>query len=194
MAGLHFFSTDWTRETCLSWNRIVRQLLQVSALFEYVRQLCTSLVLWKKGTHGAISPIVTPKNNKTLFTLWNTVWLNYFGDLYTPVPPQVRGPGVKTPPRHTLIVFAAEPVFGRSNFDCKYTAFMTWGSISPLTAQVFSYWCGKRNRRLYLCFVPVLFGVRRKHRFFCRLPSLSALWLSFSGRSEAGFGSVGWQV
>lgn len=62
-------------------------------------------------------------------------------------------------------------------------------------AQVFllSYGCGKIIIDC-TCTSAVLFGVRWKHLFFHHLSFLSSLWLSFSGRSEAGFGSVGWQV
>lgn len=107
--------------------------------------------------------------------------------------------------KHTFLMFAAEPVFGRSNFDCNAQRSLRGSSSSrPFTpllhectelAQVFllSYGCGKITQDC-TCTSAVLFGVRWKHLFFCHPSPLSSLWLSFSGRSEAGFGSVGGQV
>lgn len=94
---LHLSNTDWTHETPLSWNPFFQQLLQVHPALScslcsectagHICQLCTSLVfvaVKNRDTHGAISHIVTPKNNKTLVTR-NPFWLKTFGESYTRV-------------------------------------------------------------------------------------------------------------
>lgn len=142
--GLQLFNTDWTHETRLSWNPFFQQLLQVLPALScslcsectagHICQLCRSLVfiaVKNRDTHDAISHIVTPKNNKSLVTR-NPIWLKTFGESYTRVLQQVWTQqalaGVET--SHTFLIFAVEPVFGRSNFDCN--AQHSWrGSSHP---------------------------------------------------------------
>lgn len=211
----HFLSTDWTHDSFyleinFFFSRCCRCINLFPVLSAPSAQQDTSvscaqflcLLPAKIGTH--FFAVCHQKNNKTRVTRNSVMIENLRRISQTGCQAGIEPAGSdrcgNSAASQTFLIFAAKPVFDRSNFDSYFQPLWQGNSFTCVTHEsahvlLLSHGCGQIMAAPGWGCTCVSCSIWFEMKiFFPCLSSLSSLWLSLSGWSEAGFGGVGGQI